>query len=111
MKILGLSLLLLCLVAISQAQTSSTPPTKDPVTAAQDSHAALEPFVFKTAPDRIWTGSNSDFFCAHMRTYRVKRKYRGSDVVTPAGYTKCVPTRRFELRSAVQMETEPDSRE
>ena len=34
--------------------------------------------------DREWS-------CAYMRTYRVKREARDSDITRAAGYTKCVP--------------------
>ena len=47
-----------------------------------------------------------DSSCAYMRTYRVKRQARGSDGVVPAGYTTCVPTGRFEMRSAVETITD-----
>lgn len=40
--------------------------------------------------------------CAYMRTYRVKREARGSDVTRPAGYTTCVPSARFAIKSAVE---------
>jgi hypothetical protein len=51
--------------------------------------------------------------CAYMRTYRVKRQERGSDAVAPAGYTTCVPTRHFGVKSAVRTQTNAgdDSRE
>jgi hypothetical protein len=102
MKILSLCLVLLCLATASRAQTPSRP-TNDAVT-DQDSQASLKPFALKSATGDLRTGDNAETFCAYMRTYRVKRKYRGSDVVRPAGYTKCVPTQRFELRTAVQVE-------
>jgi hypothetical protein len=41
-------------------------------------------------------------YCAYMRTYRVKRDHPGSDMTRLAGYTTCVPSKRFEMRSAVQ---------
>jgi hypothetical protein len=41
-----------------------------------------------------------DAFCAFMRTYRVKRDARGSDVTRPAGYTTCVPVSRFAMRKS-----------
>ena len=56
------------------------------------------------APDSLDDGNANS--CAYMRTYRVKRQARGSDAVTPAGYTTCVPTRRFEMRSAVETRTD-----
>ncbi len=106
MKVLSLSLLLFCLVAISQAQTVSTEP-KPAQPAAQDSRST-EPFYFRVEPDRA---QPVESFCAYMRTYRVKRMHRGSDVVSPAGYTTCVPSKRFELRSAVQVQNDPAPRE
>jgi hypothetical protein len=39
--------------------------------------------------------------CMYMRTYRVKREARDSDVTRPAGYTTCVPMGRFTMKSAV----------
>ena len=39
--------------------------------------------------------------CMYMRTYRVHREARDSDVTRPAGYTTCVPVGRFAVKSAV----------
>ena len=60
----------------------------------------------KVNPDDDLSGIFSEPFCAYIRTYRVKREYRNSDVVSPAGYTTCVPSKRFEMKSAVQVQTE-----
>jgi hypothetical protein len=46
-------------------------------------------------------------FCAYIRAYQVRREYKGSDVVTPSGYVTCLPSSRFEVRSAVITQTEP----
>jgi hypothetical protein len=46
-------------------------------------------------------------FCAYIRAYRVRREYKGSDVVIPAGQTTCLPSSRFNIRSAVMTQTEP----
>jgi hypothetical protein len=40
--------------------------------------------------------------CVFMRTYRVKREARDSDVTRPAGYTTCVPVARFAMKRAVE---------
>lgn len=48
-------------------------------------------------------------FCAYIRAYRVRREYKGSDVVMPAGQTTCLPSSRFNIRSAVMTQTEPSS--
>ena len=61
------------------------------------------PFEVKSAP--VFADS-SDYFCAYMRTYRVKTVSPGSDAVTPAGYTTCVPSARFEMRNAVSTQTD-----
>ena len=45
--------------------------------------------------------------CAYMRTYRVQREGRDSDITRAAGYTKCVPMERFEMKWAVESEVEP----
>lgn len=45
-------------------------------------------------------------FCAYIRAYRVRREYKGSDVVIPAGQTTCLPSSRFNIRSAVMTQTE-----
>ena len=45
--------------------------------------------------------------CVYMRTYRVKREARDSDVTRPAGYTICVPVARFMVKRAVEPKLEP----
>jgi hypothetical protein len=50
--------------------------------------------------------ADDDVTCAFMRTYRVKREGRGSDVVRPDGYTTCVPTTRMTLKSTVEIKTD-----
>ena len=123
MKVLGLSLLLLCLVATAAAQSSSDPQKGNQVT-AQDSRSSGTLLLPHLTRDRaLWSewephdwripegvsGTNS--YCAYMRTYRMKRESRDSDAVRLAGYTKCVPSNRFETRNAVQIQTEPTPRQ
>jgi hypothetical protein len=93
-----------------------------PKPSAQDSDFVAAP-VADGAADRLLlnlnTSSDSGLSdssrnsCAYMRTYRVKRQERGSDAVAPAGYTTCVPTRHFGVKSAVRTQTNAgdDSRE
>jgi|SRR5215470_6263510 len=110
MRTLGLSLLLLCLAATLQGQTPSEPAnSKQPVLEGPPPAAGFSTLNY--TDDRGPSTAPSDFYCAYMRTYRVKRHHRGSDVVSSAGYTKCVPSNRFEMRSAVQIHTEPAPRE
>jgi hypothetical protein len=97
----------------SSAQDSSKQGSPKPKPSAQDSDFLAAP-VAHSAADRLIFNMDSDLFlpdsagssCAYMRTYRVKRQQRGSDAVAPAGYTTCVPTRRFEMKSAVQTQTD-----
>ena len=115
MKILGLSLVLLCmvlscLVEAVQAQTPSEPSkSRQPILEGPPPTPGFSILNYR-ADRRIW-GATSDFYCAYMRTYRMQKKYRDSDVVSPAGYTTCVPANRFELRTTIQTETEPAPRE
>ncbi len=50
---------------------------------------------------------NGEAICAFMRSYRVRREFRGSDVTRPAGYTTCVPAARFTMKSTVEVKEEP----
>ncbi|MGA7685381.1 MAG: hypothetical protein WCC32_00525 [Terriglobales bacterium] len=104
----------------SSSQDSSKQDSPKPKPSASDSDFLAAP-VAHGAADRLIFNMNSDLFlpdssgssCAYMRTYRVKRQQRGSDAVAPAGYTTCVPTRHFEMKSAVQTQTDAgdDTRE
>jgi len=111
MKILGLCLVLTFALLPCALAQASRPPSGNDHAAIQDSPAnAREPFGFRVEPDPA-PPANSEVFCAYLQTYRVRREYRGSDVVSPADYTICVPTQRFELRSAVQTNWEPAPRQ
>jgi hypothetical protein len=55
----------------------------------------------------LFSGDDEQF-CAFMRTYRVKRDSRDSDMVRADGYTTCVPTARVTLKSTVEITTEPE---
>ncbi len=118
MKTLGLcSLLLFALASIGPAQVLLSAPAQDASRAPilnpdKDefqkwlAHARTQEWKTDDVPPSTWfAGGESS--CAFMRTYRVERERRGSDAVRLAGYTKCVPTKRFELKSAVQVQPEP----
>jgi hypothetical protein len=51
--------------------------------------------------------AQGDITCLSMRTYRVKRENPQSDTTTPAGYTTCTPSKRFEIKSAVEVSGAP----
>ncbi|MGA9353139.1 MAG: hypothetical protein WBV46_05570 [Terriglobales bacterium] len=132
---LFLFLLLVGLASVCYGQNATNRDSTDQPSSKQNSPKSDSPrpktsaqsFEFLTAPvehgaaDRLILNLSSDSVlpdssgtsCAYMRTYRVKRQERGSDVVVPAGYTTCVPTRHFEMKSAVQTQTEAgdDSRD
>jgi len=120
MKILGLSVFLIVCVTVclagacyaQDADNQASPPVKL-VTSDSDWLAAP---VAGGAADRLILNLNSDQpnslnnSCATMRTYRVKRRSRGSEAVGPAGYTTCVPMRRFEVHNAVETQTDSGAR-
>jgi hypothetical protein len=104
MKIFGLCfLLVVSLALLSQAQESPKSANDQAVITAP---AAADHMILslnaKAAP-------GDDTSCAFMRTYRVKRDHPGSDMTKPTGYTTCVPFKRFEVKSAVQVQSEPAS--
>src|ERR1035441_4522009 len=108
MKIFGLCFLLfVCLAPIAQAQDSPKPANDQAV--VQNSPAAADRMILSL--DSKVPPPGPDSYCAYMRTYRVKRDHPGSDATRPAGYTTCVPSKRFEVRSAVQVQSEPAPRE
>jgi hypothetical protein len=135
MKLGLLCLLFVCLAGLCYAQNVADQDSRTQASSKQDSSEQDSPKAkrsasdsdFLAAPvarcgaDRLIFNMNSDLFlpdssgssCAYMRTYRVKRQQRGSDAVAPAGYTTCVPTRHFEMKSAVQTQTDAgdDTRE
>lgn len=47
----------------------------------------------------------TDFTCLSIRSYVVKRDSKNSDSVHPAGYSTCVPAKRFGLKTADARET------
>jgi hypothetical protein len=83
-----------------QSAPAAAPNPRNDQAQVQKSPAGDDRFLFKIRPDRE-TPVFAESFCAYIRTYRVRREYANSDVVTPAGYTACTPSQRFELRSAV----------
>ena len=114
MKTLGLSLIAVVLTGTSLLQGQSK---KDVIgtLANPDSQTLHSQAPRANLLDGAKIDSNSllaldddrDNTCAFMRTYRMKREARGSDVTRPAGYTVCVPTRRFEMKSTVEVIQEP----
>lgn len=122
MKLCFLLLLSVCLAGVSYAQDArmdslkkdssksdssmvmSSKPQSD-FSAAHFADGAEGRLVFNIKPE-LFKPDSAGTSCAYMRTYRVKRQTRGSDAVSPAGYTTCVPMQRFEMRSAVETRTD-----
>lgn len=100
MKVLTLCLLLFFCVSVTRAQEPSV--TQSEKTTIEESAAKTDPMVLKS---EVLVRPST--FCAFLRTYRVKRDYAGSDAVSPASYMTCVPTQRFEVRSAVEIRALP----
>lgn len=104
---LGICVLCICFASPAYAQDASNQPSSQAKPLAPDSDWQAAP-VANGAGDRMILNLNSEQpdslnnSCATMRTYRVKRRGRGSEAVGPAGYTTCVPMRRFEVHSAVE---------
>lgn len=105
MKILGLCFFLfnfIFLTPICHSQESSA--AKNAPTTVENSPAAADGIVLDLNSSSTTAGPEHS--CAYMRTYRVKRDRPASDMTRPAGYTTCVPFKRFEVRSAVQVQDE-----
>jgi len=111
MKTLGLCLLLSLLASIASAQVPQSTSSQDasPTSTLNLDKDAIPKWLadagkpgwnIDDAPASVWS-ADADSSCAFIRTCRVKREHRGSDVVRPAGYTTCVPMTRFETKNAV----------
>jgi hypothetical protein len=122
MKPLGLCLLFLLSVLVVDAsaqQRSNSPALNTDNAAIQKWMARGEQTMLpRIDSDRvILSPDDGDGFtlslhdnnasCVYMRTYRVKREARDSDVTRPAGYTTCVPVARFIVKRAVEPRQEP----
>ena len=105
MKTLTLCLLLLlpALVVNAAAQGQANDSTAADKVIIQEWRAHdNQPDSATIQGDRIILSfDDRDSFCAFMRTYRVKRESRDSDVTRPAGYTTCVPASRFAVKRSV----------
>ena len=107
MKILAPCLLtpVLLLSAAAQEKPRTLSPDSDSINWSESRDKNR---IETRAPERDAASMDrDDSYCAYMRTYRVKRQAKGSDVVRPAGYTKCVPSARFTMKSALLDDTSP----
>jgi hypothetical protein len=110
-RLLVLSLLILLCVATVAAQSPSdkthdsssaaseikkdSPETRSPET------RALESNTQDARAQHILTLEQNDTICYTLRTYRVARLSPESDATKPAGYSSCLRSSRFQLKTAV----------
>ena len=125
MKTLGLCFLFLSSILVVQAPAQEQPNAPQ----LNTDKAAIQKWLARkgqtkwlgTEGDRIFlSNDDSDGFllplgdqepsCVYMRTYRMKREARGSDVTHPAGYTTCVPVARFTMKRAAELDLEQRAR-
>ena len=105
-RLLVLSLLILLCVATVAAQSPSDK-TNDSSSAAseikKDSPVtrALESNTQDARAQHILTLEQNDAICYTLRTYRVARLSPESDATKPAGYSSCLRSSRFQLKTAV----------
>jgi hypothetical protein len=118
MKILVRTFVVVTLVLVALAISQAQQPQAQTATNSRNEQATVQKadtpaqnlssndarYYSLPGSDRV-SDESAESFCAFLQTFRVKRPYRDSDLVTPAGYTTCVPSKRFELRSTV--ETQP----
>jgi len=101
-----LSILCICVASLGYAHAANDQNSQTMKPSAQESGlvaGGADSMIFNQNSNEPEKLSNA---CATMRTYRVKRREYGSEAVAPAGYTTCVPVRRFEIRSAVETQTD-----
>jgi hypothetical protein len=106
-KIALLVSVLSCAAAFLQGQESPFQHRSDQTTTQNSSepeyyhHLDFERFRVKDADVYVYPAERDQEYCAHIRAYIVRREHQGSDVVVPSGYVTCVPSKRFEFKSAV----------
>jgi hypothetical protein len=104
--LLVLSLLILLCVATVAAQSPSGKSGDSPLAAAEskkDSPEArsLDSGAQESRAQHILTPEQNDAICYTLRTYRVARLSPESDATKPAGYSSCLRSSRFQLKTAV----------
>ena len=100
----------LCLVFLSSALVvNAAAQEQEKVSISAADKAVIREWLAHAKPDLatiqgdrlIISFDDHDTYCAFMRTDRVKREDRGSDVTRPSGYTTCVPVSRFAVKRSV----------
>jgi hypothetical protein len=100
MRITGLLVLLLFILIFFAAPAASYAQN-----ATADQTAASAPATFDRALRDVERGDSvqleRDGVCFTMRTYKVAREDKGSDVTYPVRVTRCLPSSKMEFKSAV----------
>jgi len=70
---------------------------------------ADRPATHRGSPWNPDNRADAESVCYVLRSYRVNRLHRNSDVVESAGYTTCVPSSRYSVKRAIApAETSPE---
>ena len=115
MRITGLLVvLLLILIFFLAAPAASYAQTADSANAAPSAADRVD--FDRTVVRNFMRGDGAqlerDGVCYTMRTYKVAREDKDSDVTRPVGVTRCLPATKLEFKSAVAPgRSEDDGRE
>jgi hypothetical protein len=114
MKTLGVALGFLLVsgffsILNAQSQEKSTASLSDADRAIVQSwlEQEIQPYEARIEHDRLILPSDDRYVtCAFLRVYRVKREFPSSDVTRPDGYTTCVGSSRFTMKSSANPKVE-----
>ena len=97
-------------VVIAQSQSDKAPLSDGDRAIVQAWSQTNQPSEARIEGDRLILPSDGrDNSCAFLRVYRMRRDVPGSDETRPAGYTTCVNTTRFSMKSSVVPRVDPES--
>ena len=105
-RLLVLSLLILLCVATVAAQSPSGKSNDSSSASSENKKVspetrALDSNTQDASAQHILTLEQNDAVCYTLRTYRVARLSPESDATKPAGYSSCLRSSRFQLKTAV----------
>lgn len=100
-RLLVLSLLILLCVATVAAQSPSDKTHDSSSAASEIKKDSPETRALESSSQHILTLEQNDAICYTLRTYRVARLSPESDATKPAGYSSCLRSTRFQLKTAV----------
>ena len=100
-RLLVLSLLILLCVATVAAQSPSDKTHGSSSAASESKKDSPETRAPESSSQHILTLEQNDAICYTLRTYRVARLSPESVATKPAGYSSCLRSTRFQLKTAV----------